>query len=92
MFYLADGVPAVLKRVRENLMQGATHIKLMAGGGVTSAYDPIHTIQFTDEDLEGIEFVEVWVDDWGRAGKPHQTYVLLRVARDRVRAIAARPR
>ncbi len=61
MFYLADGVPAVLKRVRENLMQGATHIKLMAGGGVTSAYDPIHTIQFTDEEFQAaVEATEAW--------------------------------
>ncbi|WP_308318834.1 amidohydrolase family protein [Marinobacter sp. F4206] len=27
-FYIADGVPEVIKRVRENLMQGATQIKL----------------------------------------------------------------
>ena len=61
MFYLADGVPAVLKRVRENLMQGATHIKLMAGGGVTSAYDPIHTIQFTDDEFQAaVEATEAW--------------------------------
>ena len=33
-------------------MQGATQIKLMAGGGVTSAYDPIHTIQYTKAELE----------------------------------------
>ncbi|WP_217353592.1 metal-dependent hydrolase family protein [Ruegeria arenilitoris] len=61
MFYLADGVPAVLKRVRENLMQGATHIKLMAGGGVTSSYDPIHVIQFTDEEFQAaVEATEAW--------------------------------
>jgi imidazolonepropionase-like amidohydrolase len=61
MFYLADGVPAVLKRVRENLMQGARHIKLMAGAGVTSAYDPIHTIQFTDEEFQtAVEATEAW--------------------------------
>ncbi|MCA1241992.1 amidohydrolase family protein [Stappia stellulata] len=52
MFYIADGVPEVLKRVRENLMQGATQIKLMAGGGVTSSYDPIHTLQYTNAELE----------------------------------------
>uniref|UniRef100_UPI003D0AC845 amidohydrolase family protein n=1 Tax=Roseibium sp. TaxID=1936156 RepID=UPI003D0AC845 len=37
---------------RENLMQGATQIKLMAGGGVTSSYDPIHTMQYTKAELE----------------------------------------
>lgn len=61
MFYLADGVPEVLKRVRENLMQGATQIKLMAGGGVTSAYDPIHTKQFTQDELKAaVEAAENW--------------------------------
>ncbi|QJF51107.1 metal-dependent hydrolase family protein [Roseobacter ponti] len=61
MFYITDGVPDVLKRTRENLMQGATHIKLMAGGGVTSSYDPIHTIQFTDEEFQAaVEATEAW--------------------------------
>lgn len=61
MFYITDGVPDVLKRTRENLMQGATQIKLMAGGGVTSAYDPIHTIQFTDEEFKAaVEATEAW--------------------------------
>ncbi|MFD0980341.1 amidohydrolase family protein, partial [Tropicimonas aquimaris] len=46
---------------RENLMQGATQIKLMAGGGVTSAYDPIHTIQFTDDEFKAaVEATEAW--------------------------------
>ena len=61
MFYITDGVPDVLKRVRENLMQGATQIKLMAGGGVTSSYDPIHTVQFTDEEFQAaVEATEAW--------------------------------
>jgi imidazolonepropionase-like amidohydrolase len=60
-FYIADGVPEVLKRVREVLMQGATQIKLMAGGGVTSSYDPIHTKQFTQDELKAaVEAAENW--------------------------------
>lgn len=60
-FYIADGVPEVLKRVREVLMQGASQIKLMAGGGVTSSYDPIHTKQFTQEELKAaVEAAENW--------------------------------
>ena len=60
-FYIADGVPEVIKRVRENLMQGATQIKLMAGGGVTSSYDPIHTIQYSKAELEAaVEAAENW--------------------------------
>ena len=72
MFYIADGVPEVLKRTRENLMQGATQIKLMAGGGVTSAYDPIHTIQYTKAELEAA--VQA-AEDWG-------TYVLTHAITD----------
>ncbi len=72
MFYIADGVPDVLKRVRENLMQGATQIKLMAGGGVTSSYDPIHVKQFTKAELEAA--VEQ-ADNWG-------TYVLTHAIND----------
>ncbi|WP_380057608.1 amidohydrolase family protein [Falsihalocynthiibacter sp. SS001] len=61
MFYITDGVPEVLRRTRENLMQGATQIKLMAGGGVTSAYDPIHTVQYTDEEFQAaVEATEAW--------------------------------
>ena len=60
-FYIADGVPEVLKRVREVLMQGATQVKLMAGGGVTSSYDPIHTKQFTQDELKAaVEAAENW--------------------------------
>jgi len=61
MFYIADGVPEVIRRSRENLMQGATQLKLMAGGGVTSAYDPIHTKQFTLDELKAaVEVAENW--------------------------------
>jgi len=36
---IADSVPEVQKRVREQLMQGASQIKIMAGGGVSSITD-----------------------------------------------------
>ncbi|MGX9352886.1 amidohydrolase family protein [Shimia sp. W99] len=72
MFYIADGVPEVLRRIRENLMQGATQIKLMAGGGVTSSYDPIHTMQYTNAELEAA--VEQ-ASNWG-------TYVLTHAIND----------
>ena len=71
-FYIADGIPEVLRRVRENLMLGATQIKLMAGGGVTSSYDPIHTKQFTLDELKAA--VEA-ADNWG-------TYVLTHAIND----------
>lgn len=49
--FVVDGVPEVLKASRENLKNGASQLKVMAGGGVGSDYDPIHTIQFTPEEL-----------------------------------------
>jgi imidazolonepropionase-like amidohydrolase len=50
--YVVDGKDEVLKAVRENLRKGATQIKVMAGGGISSRYDPIHTVQFTPPELE----------------------------------------
>jgi imidazolonepropionase-like amidohydrolase len=48
---LADGVAEVLRAVREELRQGAKQIKIMAGGGVISPADPIHTVQYTPEEM-----------------------------------------
>ena len=50
--FVVDGVPEVLKATRENLRKGATQIKVMAGGGIASDFDPIHSVQFTFEELE----------------------------------------
>lgn len=50
--YVVDGVPEVLKAARENLRKGATQLKVMAGGGIASDFDPIHSVQFTPEELE----------------------------------------
>lgn len=49
---IADGVPEVLKRTREQFRQGATQIKLMAGGGISSDYDPIDVAQFTEKEFK----------------------------------------
>lgn len=48
---LADGRDEVLRRTREQLMKGATQIKIMAGGGVASPYDPLETAQFTLDEM-----------------------------------------
>jgi imidazolonepropionase-like amidohydrolase len=48
---VADGVDRVLAAVREQLKSGASQIKLMAGGGVASVYDPLYTLQFTSAEL-----------------------------------------
>jgi imidazolonepropionase-like amidohydrolase len=51
-FVVADGVPEVLQRVREALRMGASQIKIMSGGGVSSNYDPLDVTQFTIEETE----------------------------------------
>ena len=56
------GPAEVRPRVRESLRQGATAIKLMAGGGIASKYDPIDTTQFSLEEMRAA--VES-AADWG---------------------------
>ncbi len=51
MMRVADGETRVLAAVREQLRQGASQVKLMAGGGVASPYDPLYTMQFTPREL-----------------------------------------
>ena len=58
---IADGADEVRKRVREQLMLGATQIKLAAGGGVASMYDPIDVSQYTEEEFRAaVEAAENW--------------------------------
>ncbi|WP_255148973.1 metal-dependent hydrolase family protein [Halorarius halobius] len=58
---VADGVPEVTKRVREVLRMGASQIKLAAGGGVASDYDPLDVSQYTLEELEAaVDVAETW--------------------------------
>lgn len=58
---IADGADEVLRRTREQLMLGATHIKLMAGGGVSSLYDPLDVTQYTPAELEAaVAAAENW--------------------------------
>jgi imidazolonepropionase-like amidohydrolase len=70
---VADGVPEVLKATRLNLRNGATQIKIMAGGGGASRFDPIDTTQYSVEETCAI--VEA-AADWG-------TYVAAHVFTDR---------
>src|SRR6056297_2020565 len=59
--FIADGRAEVLTAVRENLRFGASQIKLMAGGGTSSAYDPIDVTQYTfDEMRAAVEAAEDW--------------------------------
>lgn len=48
---IADGADQVLMRAREQLMLGASQVKLMAGGGVASLYDPLDAVQYTPEEI-----------------------------------------
>lgn len=58
---IADGIPEVLRAVREQLRGGASQIKMMAGGGVASPHDPIDVTQFTESELRaGVEAAENW--------------------------------
>ncbi|MGF1728349.1 amidohydrolase family protein [Photobacterium kasasachensis] len=51
---LADGVPECLKRTRDQIFKGASQIKIFGGGGASSLFDPLDTIQYTREELRAI--------------------------------------
>ncbi len=58
---VADSPDEVRVRVREQLMQGATQIKLTAGGGVSSPHSPIDVSTFTEPELRAaVEAAENW--------------------------------
>lgn len=65
--FIADGRDDVLTATRENLRFGASQIKIMAGGGTSSAYDPIDVTQYTFDEIKAA--VDA-ADDWG-------TYVMV---------------
>jgi imidazolonepropionase-like amidohydrolase len=48
----SDGVSEVIKSVREQMRQGADHIKIMMSGGVASPYDPLDSLQFSPAEVE----------------------------------------
>jgi imidazolonepropionase-like amidohydrolase len=58
---IADDADTVRKRSRELLALGASQIKLMAGGGVSSSYDPLDVTQYTVPELRAaVEAAENW--------------------------------
>lgn len=58
---IADSPDAVRLKTREQLMMGASQIKLMAGGGVSSVYDPLDVTQYTVKEIEAaVEAAENW--------------------------------
>jgi imidazolonepropionase-like amidohydrolase len=58
---VADSPDEVRVRVREQLMQGASQVKLTAGGGVSSPFSPIDVTTFTEAELRAaVEAAENW--------------------------------
>ncbi len=70
--FIADGHDEVLRATRESLRRGATQIKLTIGGGASSQADPIHTTQYTVEEIRAA--VQA-ASDWG-------TYVMVHAYHD----------
>ena len=59
--------------MRESLRLGAVQIKMMAGGGVASKYDPLDAVQYTLEEFRaGVKAAENW-----------NTYVMVHAYTDR---------
>jgi imidazolonepropionase-like amidohydrolase len=51
---VADGVDEVRKAAREQMRQGADHVKIMMSGGVASPYDPLDSLQFSDGEVRAV--------------------------------------
>ncbi len=58
---IADDPGTVRQKVREQLALGASQIKLMAGGGVASSFDPLDVTQYSLDELRAaVEAAENW--------------------------------
>lgn len=58
---IADSPDEVRKRVREQLLLGASQVKLTAGGGVASPHSPLDVATFTQPELRAaVEAAESW--------------------------------
>ena len=51
---VADGVPALINKVREEVKYGASVIKIVATGGVLSKGDSPEATQFSDEEIRAV--------------------------------------
>lgn len=71
--YIVDSPEEVRRAARMNFRGGATHLKVMAGGGVASEFDPLHITESAfDETRAAVEIAE----DYG-------TYVMVHAYHDR---------
>jgi imidazolonepropionase-like amidohydrolase len=58
---VADSPDEVRVRVREQLLLGAVHVKMTAGGGVASPHSPLDAATFNEDELRaGVEAAENW--------------------------------
>jgi imidazolonepropionase-like amidohydrolase len=58
---IADSPDEVRLRAREQLRLGASQLKLMAGGGVASEFDPLDVSQYTEAEFRAaVEAAENW--------------------------------
>jgi len=58
---IANGVPEVILRTREALRMGASQIKGMGGGGVSSLYDPLDVTEYTFEEAKAmVDTAKTW--------------------------------
>ncbi|HEX2556256.1 MAG TPA: amidohydrolase family protein [Microvirga sp.] len=48
---VSDGTSEVRKAAREQMRQGADHVKIMMSGGVASPYDPLDSLQFSPPEV-----------------------------------------
>ncbi len=61
MSFIADGPEQIRMAVRENLRRGATQIKVMVSGGVTSEFDPLHSLQYQADEIQmAVKTAEQW--------------------------------
>lgn len=70
--FLADGSAEVRRATRESLKFGASQIKVMAGGGVASIFDPLESVGYSEEEFRAA--VEAATD--------YDTYVMIHAYND----------
>lgn len=59
--HICDGPTEVRRATRENFRRGADFIKLMSTGGVSSQFDPLHSVGLTKAEVEAaVEVAEGW--------------------------------
>ncbi|MGO4843923.1 amidohydrolase family protein, partial [Rhizobiaceae sp. 2RAB30] len=58
---IADDVGDLRMKIREQLMQGASQIKLVGGGGVSSPRSPLDMTTFSESDLRAAVAI---ASDW----------------------------